>query len=149
MSQRPEKKNMDKFWETLGENFIFVVVMLVPICIVAITSYFGHKRTEMVHRERMAAIEKGLVPPGELRDPQKEERSDEAAKPAPNYLRRGLFWLCPGAGAVAYCILFLGDVPMGVRLPVLGVSVVCAGIGAAYLAIFLIEGEKARGGVIQ
>jgi Domain of unknown function (DUF6249) len=121
----------------------------VPISIVAITSYFGHKRTEMMHRERMAAIEKGMLPPGELPDPQKEERQDDSAKPAPNFLRRGLLWLCPGGGMVAFSILFLADVPMGVRLPILGVSVVCAGIGAAYLVIYVVEGEKGRGGVLQ
>ena len=136
---------MDKFWAEIGENFIFVVVMLVPISIVAITSYFGHKRTEMIHRERMAAIEKGLMPPGQLTDPEKEEREEDGAKPAPNYLRRGLFWLCPGLGLVAFSLLFLTEVSAGIRLPILGVSIACAGIGAAYLAIYLVEGEKARG----
>jgi hypothetical protein len=135
---------MDKVLSALSENMVFFAVMLVPISIVAITSYFGHKRTEMVHRERMAAIERGLLPPGQLTDPEKEEIEEAGAKPAPNYLRRGLFWLCPGGGMVAFCLLFLGDVPMAVRLPILGVSVVFAGVGAAYLVIYLIEGEKAR-----
>ena len=45
---------------------------------------------------------------------------------------------------VAFSLLFLGDAPMGVRLPILGVSVVCAGVGAAYVVIFLIENERAR-----
>jgi hypothetical protein len=135
---------MDKFLNALSENIVFVTVMLVPISIVAITSYFGHRRTEMVHRERMAAIEKGLLPPGQLIDPEKEEHEEDGAKPAPNYLRRGLFWLCPGAGMVAFSLLWLGDTPMGVRLPILGVSVVCAGVGAAYAVIYLIENEKER-----
>jgi hypothetical protein len=137
---------MDRFLSVIGENFVFFVVMLVPISIVAITSYFGHKRTEMVHRERMAAIEKGLLPPGQLTDPEKEkeEHRDQTAGPAPNYLRRGLFWLFPGGGMVAFSLLLMGDAPMGVRLPILGVSVVCAGIGAAHLVIYLIENEKAR-----
>lgn len=135
---------MDKFLSALSENMIFVMVMLVPISIVAITSYFGHKRTEMVHRERMAAIDKGLMPPGPLVDPQQEEPEEQGAKPAPNYLRRGLFWLCPGIGMVAFSLLFLGDVHMGVRLPILGVSMLCAGVGAAYLVINMIENDKAR-----
>ena len=45
---------------------------------------------------------------------------------------------------VAFSLLFLGDAPTGVRLPILGVSVVCAGIGAAYVVIYLIENERAR-----
>ena len=135
---------MDRFLSVIGENIVFFVVMLVPISIVAITSYFGHKRMEMVHRERMAAIEKGLLPPGPLTDPEKEEHADQAFKPAPNYLRRGLFWLFPGGGVVAFSLLLMGDAPMGIRLPILGVSVVCAGIGAAYVVIYLIENERAR-----
>jgi len=138
---------MDKFWEIIGPNFVFVVVMMVPISIVAITSYFGHKRTEMIHRERMAAIEKGMMPPGELKDPGEDKSDDDAAKPAPNFLRYGLFWLCPGAGAVAFSLLFLGDVHAGIRLPILGVSIVCAGVGVAYVVIYLLEGEKARTGL--
>jgi hypothetical protein len=95
----------------------------------------------------MDAIEKGLLPPGELPDAEKEQREEEGSKPAPNFLRRGLFWLCPGGGMVAFSLLFLVDAPMGVRLPILGVSVVCAGIGAAYLVIYLVEGERARQGL--
>jgi hypothetical protein len=135
---------METFWSGLGENIPIFMVMMVPIAIVAITSYFGHRRTEMVHRERMAAIEKGLLPPGTLGDAEKEVEEEEEAKPAPNYLRRGLFWLCPGGGMVAFSLLFLADVPLGVRLPILGVSMVCAGVGAAYLVIYLVENEKAR-----
>src|SRR5271157_2621518 len=135
---------MDKFWIDFSANLPIIAVMMVPICIVAVTSYFGHKRTEMVHRERMAAIERGLLPPGQLTDTEKEEHADEGAKPAPNYLRRGLFWLFPGGGMVAFSLLLMGDAPMGARLPILGVSVVCAGIGAAYVVIYLIENERAR-----
>jgi hypothetical protein len=138
---------MNNFWDVLGGNFIVMLACMVPISIVAISSYFGHKRTEMIHQERMAAIEKGLLPPGELPDAEKEQREEEGSKPAPNFLRRGLFWLCPGGGMVAFSLLFLVDAPMGVRLPILGVSVVCAGIGAAYLVIYLVEGERARQGL--
>jgi hypothetical protein len=89
------------------------------------------------------------MPPGELKDPG-EDRSDgdgDAAKPAPNFLRRGLFWLCPGGGTVAFSLLFLGDVHAGIRLPILGVSIVCAGVGVAYIVIYLLEGERARTGL--
>jgi len=136
---------MEKVFEALSQNLIFVVMLFVPISIVGITSYFGHKRTEMVHRERMAAIEKGILPPGELTDPEEKQR-DEEKQEAPNLLRRGLFWICPGAGTVAFS-LFMKDMPPAVRLPILGVAVVCVGIGAAYLVIYLVEDERARGGV--
>jgi len=95
---------MNNFWDVLGGNFIVMLACMVPISIVAISSYFGHKRTEMIHQERMDAIEKGLLPPGELPDAEKEQREEEGSKPAPNFLRRGLFWLCPGGGMVAFSL---------------------------------------------
>jgi len=139
---------MDKFWDAIAGNIIAIAAFMVPVGIVAITSYFGHKRLELVHRERMAAIERGIMPPGQLTDPQNEEHAEEeGGKPAPSYLRRGLFWFCPGAGLVAFSIVFLSDVNAGIRLPILGVSIALAGIGAAYLVVYLVEGEKARPGL--
>jgi hypothetical protein len=138
---------MDKFWDVIAGNFIAIAAFMVPVGIVGISSYFSHKRLELVHRERMAAIERGILPPGELTDQQKEEREEEGEKSAPNYLRYGLFWLCPGAGAVVFSLLFLSDVHPGIRLPILGVSIVCAGVGVAYLVIHMVESDKARPGV--
>ena len=65
---------MDKVFEAIAGNIIVLAVFLVPICIVGITSYFSHKRLELVHRERLAAIEKGMMPPGRLTDPQEEKQ---------------------------------------------------------------------------
>jgi hypothetical protein len=136
---------MDKLWDAIAANFIAIAAFLVPVGIVAVTSYFGHKRLELVHRERMAAIERGLLPPGALTDPQHEERPpEEGGKPPANYLRRGLFWFCPGAGLVAFSLLFLADVSAGIRLPIMGVSIALAGIGAAQLVIYVVEGERTR-----
>lgn len=139
---------MDKVFEAIANNIIVFGAFLVPIGIVAVTSYFSHKRLEMVHRERMAALEKGVTPPGELTDPEKDEQGKpEGDKAPPNYLRRGLFWFCPGAGLVAFCLIALEDVMAAIRLPIMGVSVVCAGIGAAYLVIFMVENDRARPGL--
>jgi hypothetical protein len=143
---------MDKVLEAIANNIIVIAACLVPVGIVAVTSYFSHKRLELVHRERMAAIEKGLVPLGELPDPDKEDRQrrkeeDEARKSPPDYLRTGLFWLCPGAGVVVFSLVFLADVHAGIRLPILGVAIACAGVGAAYLAIYFVEQERRRSGL--
>ena len=141
---------MDKLLEAIANNIIVFGAFLVPIGIVAVTSYFSHKRLELIHRERMAAIEKGMVPPGELPDPGKEEekrQKEEARKTPPDYLRTGLFWLCPGAGLVIFSLMFLADVHAGIRLPIMGVSFACAGVGAAYLAIYFVEQERKRSGL--
>ena len=142
---------MDKLLEAIASNLIVIAALLVPVGIVAVTSYFSHKRLELVHRERLAYIERGMVPPIELTDPEKEEekrrKAEEGRQSPPDYLRTGLFWLCPGAGLVIFSLVFLADVHAGIRLPILGVSIACAGVGAAYLAIYFVEEERRRSGL--
>jgi hypothetical protein len=142
---------MDKLLEAIASNLIVIAALLVPVGIVAVTSYFSHKRLELVHRERLAYIERGMVPPIELTDPEKEEekrrKAEEGRQSPPDYLRTGLFWLCPGAGLVIFSLVFLADVHAGIRLPILGVSIACAGVGAAYLAIYFVEQERRRSGL--
>ena len=138
---------MDKLLEAIASNLIVIAALLVPVGIVAVTSYFSHKRLELVHRERLAY----MVPPIELTDPEKEEekrrKAEEGRQSPPDYLRTGLFWLCPGAGLVIFSLVFLADVHAGIRLPILGVSIACAGVGAAYLAIYFVEQERRRSGL--
>jgi hypothetical protein len=142
---------MDKLLEAIANNIIVLGAVMMPIGIVAVTSYFAHKRMEMVHRERLAAIEKGLPPMVDLPDPEKEERQrkeeEEARKKPVDYLQTGLFWLCPGAGMVVFSLLAMADVNAAIRLPILGVSVIFAGIGAAYIVIHIVEQERRRTGL--
>jgi hypothetical protein len=137
---------MDKLFEAIANNIIVIASFMVLIGIVAVTSYFSNRRLELVHRERMAFLEKGLVPPGDLKDPEPDER-EEGKKLPPNYLRRGLFWLIPGGGLVAFSLIALQDIIPAIRLPILGVSVICAGIGAAYLVIYMVEQDRVRPGL--
>jgi purine-cytosine permease-like protein len=137
---------MDKFFEALANNIIVLGAFMVPIGIVAVNSYFSHRRLELIHRERMAAIEKGLPPIGDLPDPHKEDRKEEeGAKTPPDYLKRGLFWLCPGGGMVLFSLIAMEDLMSAIRLPILGVSVICAGVGAAYVAMYFVEQDRRRG----
>jgi uncharacterized membrane protein HdeD (DUF308 family) len=137
---------MDKFFEALANNIIVLGAFMVPIGIVAVNSYFSHRRLELIHRERMAAIEKGLPPVGDLPDPHQEQRKDEdGAKTPPDYLKRGLFWLLPGGAMVVFSLIALEDLMSAIRLPILGVSVICAGVGAAYIVMYFVEQERRRG----
>jgi hypothetical protein len=138
---------MDKFFEAIANNIIVIAAIMVPVAITAVSSYFSHRRLELIHRERLAAIEKGMAPPGELGDPEKERRKEEGEKETPNYLHRGLFYLCPGAGLVAFSLISLSDMIPAIRLPILGVSVACAGVGAAYVVIYLVEQDRQRSGL--
>jgi hypothetical protein len=139
---------MDKLLEAIANNIIVIAAFMVPIGITAVSSYFSHKRLEMIHRERIAAIEKGMMPPGDLIDPEKEERQKkEGEKAAPNYLRRGIFWLCPGLGVVVFTLVAMEGVMAAIRLPILGVSVICAGIGVAYVVVHVIEQDRVHPGL--
>ena len=142
---------MDKVLEAIADNIFFIAAMMVPVAIIGVSSYFRNKRLEMIHRERLAAIEKGIAPAGVLPDPDREEHDrhqrDEGPKTPGDYLQYGLFWLCPGLGATFFSLLFLRDVSAAIRLPILGASMVAAGVGAAYLIIYSVEIQKTRTGL--
>ena len=118
-----------------------VMALLIPIISVTISLgalivwiLVAHRRRvreiDCRHKERMAAIEKGLeLPP---------EPHPEAAQMAPRarYLLRGLIWL-----GVGLAITFGGrnwlQAPMG------GSGWIAVAVGAAYLIFYFVEGRKA------
>ena len=82
------------------------------------------------HKERMAAIEKGLeLPPESLPQP-------EQMPPRARYLLRGLIWL-----GVGLALTF------GVRdwfgTQIAGCGWIAVAVGAAYLIFYFVEGRKA------
>ena len=117
-----------------------VMALLIPIISVTISLgalivwiLVAHRRRvreiDCRHRERMAAIEKGLeLPP---------EPHPEAAQMAPRarYLLRGLIWL-----GVGLAITFGGrnwlQAPMG------GSGWIAVAVGVAYLIFYFVEGRK-------
>ncbi len=112
---------------------IGIMGMSVPIIIIGLVAYFSHLSREMLHRERMLALEKGLPPPAEPpRDSRRQLSSHE-------YLLRGLLWLFVGLGLLAFCWTFALTFPMGkfFRLGLLGF--VPVGVGLAYLIFYLVE----------
>jgi len=82
------------------------------------------------HKERMAAIEKGLeLPPESLPQP-------EQMAPRSRYLLRGLIWL-----GVGLAITFGGrDWMQG---PLGGSGWIAVAVGAAYLIFYVVEGTRA------
>ncbi len=117
-----------------------VMALLIPIISVTISLgalivwiLVAHRRRvreiDCRHKERMAAIEKGLeLPP---------EPHPEAAQMAPRarYLLRGLIWL-----GVGLAITFGGrnwlQAPMG------GSGWIAVAVGVAYLIFYFVEGRK-------
>ena len=124
------------------ENTIQAMALLIPI--LSVTVSFGalivfivvwyRRRIHEVdcrHKERMAAIEKGLeLPPESL--PQ-----TEPVPPRSRYLLRGLIWL-----GVGLAITFGGQ--DWLRAPLGGAGWIAVAVGAAYLIFYFVEGRKAE-----
>jgi hypothetical protein len=129
----------------VGEVFLGQLIPLVAIVLgigmVIVTIVAKHHRQvrelELRHRERMAAIEKGLDPPG---DPVVAQRQPSYAPPARNagshYLLRGLIWLGVGL-AIA-----LSDGGWIDQFHTYGW--IAAAVGAAYLVFYFVEGRRSE-----
>ena len=122
-------------------NFISsVMALLIPIIsvsvslialIIWIVVWYRRRMHEVDcrHKERMAAIEKGL----DL--PQEPLPQPEQMPPRSRYLLRGLIWL-----GVGLAITFGGH--DWLRAPLGGSGWIAVAVGAAYLIFYLVEGRK-------
>lgn len=112
---------------------IVAIVMALAIPIVAIITDYAKRRSffELHHKERLAAIEKGVELP-----PLPPELFGTVPKGRPRYLLRGLVWLFVGLGLV----VALGVTDYTDRLGLLGL--IPAGVGLAYLIYYFAEGKR-------
>ena len=124
-----------------NENLIPALGLLIPI--ISVTVSLGalivwivvwHRRrmheVDCRHKERMAAIEKGLeLPPESLPQP-------EQTPPRSRYFLRGLIWL-----GVGLAITFGGQ--DWLRAPLGGAGWIAVAVGAAYLIFYFVEGRRA------
>jgi len=123
------------------EDLIPALGLLIPILTVTVSLgalivwiVVWHRRrmheVDCRHRERMAAIDKGLeLPPESL--PQPEQMQSRS-----RYLLRGLIWL-----GVGLAITFGGH--DWLRAPMGGSGWIAVAVGAAYLIFYFVEGHKA------
>jgi hypothetical protein len=115
-----------------------IVAIVLGIGIGMLSLYLDYRKKrvffELHHKERMAAIEKGMevppLPPEFFQDPRRRQRT-----PA-DYLRRGLVWLLVG-GALLVAMAGRGD-----HNNLWGL--VPAAVGLAYLIYYFLEGQRAR-----
>jgi hypothetical protein len=124
-----------------NELLIPVVAMLIPIIsvtvslaalIVWIVVWYRRRMHEIDcrHKERMAAIEKGLeLPPDPLPQP-------EPMPPRSRYLLRGLIWL-----GIGLALTFGVHERFGTQTGSFGWIAVA--VGAAYLIYYFVEGRRA------
>ena len=125
-----------------NESLIPIMAMVIPLIsvtvslaalIVWIVVWYRRKMREVDcrHRERMAAIEKGLeLPPEPAPQP-------EQMLPRSRYLLRGLIWL-----GVGLAVTFGGGIGWW-RAHVGGVGWIAIAVGAAYLIFYIVEGLRA------
>ena|ERR1700757_3618858 len=123
------------------EDLIPALGLLIPILSVTVSLaalivwiVVWHRRrlheVDCRHKERMAAIEKGLeLPPDSLPQP-------EQVPPRSRYLLRGLIWL-----GVGLAITFGGH--DWLRAPMGGSGWIAVAVGAAYLIFYVVEGRRA------
>jgi len=123
------------------DSLVPALAMLIPILSVAVS--FGalivwivvwYRRrvheADCRHKERMAAIEKGLELPPEPPPPPAQ------TPPRSRYLLRGLIWL-----GVGLAITFGGQ--DWLREPMGGSGWIAVAVGAAYLIFYFVEGFRA------
>ncbi len=87
-------------------------------------------RLEHRHKERLAAIDKGLELPPETPDPELDPSHRR-----PRYLLRGLVWLFSGL-ALGTFLYRAADADIGT------LGLIPIGIGAAYLIFYFVEGRR-------
>jgi hypothetical protein len=112
---------------------LFGIVFGILVAIVAIVTQHRQKiqRAELRHKERLAAIDKGLELPPDAGDPE-----DAGKRSRSGSLRSGLIGL--GVGIVLYFAL---DRVAGEEVALFGL--IPAAIGLANLIFYFIEGRKA------
>lgn len=116
---------------------IVAIMMSLAIPIVAIVADFAKRRKiyELHHKERLAAIEKGVELP-----PIPVELVGAAPKGRPRYLLRGLVWLFVGLGI----LIALSGVTSPGREKVWMLGFIPTGVGLAYLIYYFVEGKRVQ-----
>ena len=122
----------------MSDPFLFptvAVVMGLAIPIVAIITDFAKRRKiyELHHKERLAAIDKGIELP-----PLPPELAGAGPKGRPRYLLRGLVWLFVGLGT----LMALSGITRSETERVWMLGFIPTGIGLAYLIYYFVEGKR-------
>jgi hypothetical protein len=94
-------RNGEKFMQPVfGLMWLAVFVT----CIVGLILYYRHKRAELIHQERMTAMEKGVALPV-------FEPAVRAMDPVRRHLLFGMIWLFSGAGLAIFLFALSVTIP--------------------------------------
>jgi hypothetical protein len=129
--------------ENFGDSIAFPLLLLFPLAMVGIMSYFGHKRRLLAHEERMAAIAKGLQPPGMSVEDAISMRIRRTQRTPEHYLRLGLLAFFPGAAITAFLWFApAGMVPTDERWGWLLGGIAATAVGLAYLVYYFLASQQ-------
>ena len=125
--------------EDIVAVFIPIVAIVMSLAIPIVFAIVDYRRrrdiVEAHHKERMAAIERGMelppLPDAYFQSPRSDRR--------PRYLLAGMIWLFIGLALLVALWQIAGD-------QVAYFALIPVGVGAALLLYYLIEGRKQRPG---
>jgi len=117
----PEEEDSKMDWDS---TYFFLFCAVAVLCGAA----SDYRKKELMHRERLAAIEKGMVP------------ASLNERPLQVYFRRGLVWLIPGLGLGAFLRFVSGDFSTAWG----GTGVLMTCLGLAYLLYYFYESRRQR-----
>jgi NO-binding membrane sensor protein with MHYT domain len=117
-------------------SLIPIVALIVAWAIAFIALDFRKRTRELRHKERMAALEKGI------------ELTDEPALARNAYLLRGLIWLFLGVGISCFFLaLWIAEHDRD-EAAMSAVGLIPFGVGIAYLIVYRVETrQRAQGSV--
>ena len=121
------------------------IVAVALIVFVGFRQWLQHQRRVMLHRERLAAAEKGVDLPAVQQEAQRSSWNVERI-----LLLAGLSWISVGVGAsiVLSALVFgakvgsssAGDLPPGIEW----IGVAPIGIGLSHLVVYFVERRRQR-----
>jgi len=121
-----------------------IMALAIPIIVVLAVAIRKIRVSQMLHEERMAAIEKGLPPPSS------EDYVLASQKTVPTFrdresLRRGLLWGFVGLGLLVSAWAFTVSGIQHHREILLAGGIISVCVGAAHLIFYFIESRKPDG----
>lgn len=123
------------------ENFSVALVFIALIGFAAFQQYLRHHRRIMVHRERLAAVEKGIELP-----PLDQEVRRSSVNVSRILLFAGLIWVSVGIGAyVVLSALLAHPSPMTAEIPegIQWIGIAPVGIGLSHLIVYALGRKNA------
>jgi hypothetical protein len=126
--------------ERKGEHMEVAIVIVAFIAFVGFRQWLQHQRRMLIHRERLAAIEKGVeLPPLE----QEVRRSNWNVQRV--LLLAGLIWISLGVGAFVTLVALLGHSPqLGIPEGIEFVALAPVAIGLSHLIVYGVGRTKER-----